>query len=232
MRIALTQKNLHKADEFLMDVSHPESPNFGKHWTTKQVAETFAPSEESVNAVVAWLKSSGISRERISSTQSMGWLKFDATVAQAEDLLKTKFFRHEHTTTGKPHIGCDVYHIPEHLKPHVDLITPTVHFDTKVPQLQEKRAAAPNPVEKRATSTAAEGHAVTSKAAVTEITNPYGGSLPKKGAELGRLQGIITELKNCDQYIVPDCLRVLYEFVSKIAWTLLCDTIHPCLSVS
>ena len=31
MRIALTQSNLDRADEFLMDVSHPESPNYGKH---------------------------------------------------------------------------------------------------------------------------------------------------------------------------------------------------------
>lgn len=31
MRIALAQSNLDRADEFLMDVSHPESPNFGKH---------------------------------------------------------------------------------------------------------------------------------------------------------------------------------------------------------
>ena len=31
MRIALTQSNLDRADEFLMDVAHPESPNYGKH---------------------------------------------------------------------------------------------------------------------------------------------------------------------------------------------------------
>jgi hypothetical protein len=31
MRIALTQSNIEKTDEFLMGVSHPESPNFGKH---------------------------------------------------------------------------------------------------------------------------------------------------------------------------------------------------------
>jgi tripeptidyl-peptidase I len=30
MRIAHTQSNLDKADEFLMEVSHPQSPNFGK----------------------------------------------------------------------------------------------------------------------------------------------------------------------------------------------------------
>ena len=213
MRIALAQSNMHKADDFLMDVSHPDSPSFGKHWSAKQVAETFAPSKESVELVIDWLKSSGISRSRISSTQSMGWLKFDATVKQAEDLLKTKFFRHEHTT-GTPHIGCDAYHIPEHLKDHVDFITPTVHFDIKIPHAQEKRTPAPNAVERRATSTAAEGHAVTSKAAVKEITNPNGGSLPKKGANLGStLENIIMELENCDTFIVPDCLRALYRFV-------------------
>lgn len=59
MRIALAQSNLDKADEYLMDVSHPESPNFGKHWTAKQVAEMFAPSQESYDAVTFWLRSSG-----------------------------------------------------------------------------------------------------------------------------------------------------------------------------
>ena len=202
MRIALNQPNLHKADEFLMDVSHPDSPNFGKHWTAKQVAETFAPSKQSVEAVIEWLQSSGIPTEQIAKTQSMGWLTFDATVGQAEDLLKTEFFRHEHMT-GKPHIGCDEYHIPEHLKSHVDFITPTVHFDTKIPQAQEKRAPS---------STAAEGHPVATKAAVNEIKNPNNGFHPKEGANLGLLHDIITQLENCNKYITPDCLRALYLF--------------------
>lgn len=51
MRIALTQANLHKGDEFLMDVSHPDSENYGKHWSAKEVAEMFAPSEETVSSV-------------------------------------------------------------------------------------------------------------------------------------------------------------------------------------
>jgi hypothetical protein len=43
MRVGLKQRNLHKAQEYLMDVSDPESPNYGNHWSAKQVAETFAP---------------------------------------------------------------------------------------------------------------------------------------------------------------------------------------------
>lgn len=37
MSIGLTQRNLDKGYEFLMDVSHPESSNYGKHWTAEKV---------------------------------------------------------------------------------------------------------------------------------------------------------------------------------------------------
>lgn len=215
MRIALKQSNLDKAEEYLMDVSHPNSPNYGQHWSAKKVAETFAPSRESFDAVTVWLKGSGIAPERITRSQSMGWLTFDATVAEAENLLKTKFFMHKHST-GKPHVGCDEYSIPESVQPHVDFITPTVHFDTKIPQSRhmEKREL---PLEKRATPTlAAAGVPVESKAAVNKITTPNGGYLPKKGADIN-IQSIITELENCDEFIVPDCLRALYRFPPNVA---------------
>jgi len=36
--IGLTQRNLENGYQYLMDVSDPESPNFGKHWSTKKVS--------------------------------------------------------------------------------------------------------------------------------------------------------------------------------------------------
>ena len=51
MRIALAQSNLDKAEE------------------VKKVAETFAPSRESVDSVKQWLESSGIASGRISKSQ-------------------------------------------------------------------------------------------------------------------------------------------------------------------
>ena len=227
MRIALAQSNLDKADEFLMDVSHPESPNFGKHWSAKKVAETFAPSQESIDAVTAWLKNSGISPERIRKSQSMGWLTLDVTVAEAENLLKTEYYLHRHSLTGKPHVGCSDYSIPDYVQPHVDFITPTVHFDTKIPQAKplpkqefdetklEKRAPEPAPAP-AVSSTAAAGVPVQSHAAVNVIHNPTNGFLPKKGADIN-IQNIITELQNCNQFIVPDCLRALYLFPPNVA---------------
>ena len=216
MRIALAQNNLDKAEEYLMEVSHPDSPKYGQHWTAKQVAEMFAPSQESVDGVTEWLSSSGIAPERIKKSQSLGWLQFNATVAEAEDLLKTEYYLHKHTATGKPHVACSEYHIPDHLSPHVDFITPTVHFDSKVAQaalpkreMPEKRAATAS------VSTAAAGVPVQTMAAVNVIKNPNNGYHPKKGTDLN-IKNIITELQNCNKFIVPDCLRALYLFPPNI----------------
>jgi tripeptidyl-peptidase-1 len=41
LSIGLVQRNLAHADQFLMDVSHPHSPNYGKHWTPKKVEQNF-----------------------------------------------------------------------------------------------------------------------------------------------------------------------------------------------
>jgi len=44
--IGLTQRNLNNGYDLLMEVSHPESPNFGKHWSMEKVA----PSRISVRS--------------------------------------------------------------------------------------------------------------------------------------------------------------------------------------
>lgn len=43
MRIALAQENLHKGDDWLMDVSHPTSSKYGQHWSAEDIATAFAP---------------------------------------------------------------------------------------------------------------------------------------------------------------------------------------------
>lgn len=46
MKVGLRQRNLHRADEWLMDVSDPASTKYGNHWTAKEIVETFAPRSE------------------------------------------------------------------------------------------------------------------------------------------------------------------------------------------
>ena len=212
MRIALTQSNLDKLDDYLMEVSHPTSEKYGKHWSAKQIAETFAPSTATLEAVREWLTSSGIAPERISQSQSLGWLQFDATVAEAESLLKTEYHVYEHES-GKPHVACSEYHVPEHVRHHVDFITPTVHFDAKLSPPSDET----NKKIKRAGPKSEVGTNVIPGTAV-KLGAPGSGSLPKKGADID-ITGILDQLSNCSKRIVPNCLRALYKippvFTSK-----------------
>jgi tripeptidyl-peptidase-1 len=41
LSISLTQQNLDKGYDFLMDVSDPVSPNYGKHWSLEKVVFKF-----------------------------------------------------------------------------------------------------------------------------------------------------------------------------------------------
>jgi tripeptidyl-peptidase-1 len=91
LSIGLTQRNLEKGHDFLMDVSDPASPNYGKHWTQQQIVDTFAPSTETVYEVTAWLLESGIEKEQISISKGSAWIRTNATIEQAESLLNTKY---------------------------------------------------------------------------------------------------------------------------------------------
>jgi tripeptidyl-peptidase-1 len=51
LRIGLVQPNLDAMGDLLNEVSHPDSPSYGKHWTPKMVIKKFAPSWETVDAV-------------------------------------------------------------------------------------------------------------------------------------------------------------------------------------
>lgn len=43
LSIALTQRNLEHAQDFLLDVSDPFSPNYGKHWSAQKVGSNNLP---------------------------------------------------------------------------------------------------------------------------------------------------------------------------------------------
>lgn len=204
MRIALTQQNLDKAEDFLIEVSHPRSEKYGQHWSAKEIAETFAPSRKSVDIVIAWLGSAGVAPENIFRSRSLGWLDFDATVDQAESLLKTSYHIYKHSTGGS-HVACLEYYIPEHVRAHLDFIVPTVHFDTKLPRpgIEYERN------HERIGPKSAAGVAVVDGTAV-DIGSPGSGSLPKKGADVDS-NYVLSELSKCDRFTIPSCLRALYK---------------------
>lgn len=108
IRIGLTQRDLHMGYDWLMDVSHPESDRYGKHWTAEEVNKAFAPTAETVQAVRDWLMSTGVADERITVSDNKGWLAFESTVEEAEKLFKADFYQREHhKDEAKYMVGCD-----------------------------------------------------------------------------------------------------------------------------
>src|ERR1700733_3649769 len=92
--------------------------------------------------------------------------------------------------------ACESYHLPAHVATHIDLVTPTVHFNTIV-----SAALKPSHLE------------IHSAHQNIKIGTPgQGYSSPKT---TGIVADIFNQLETCDQHITPLCLRALYGVVYK-----------------
>lgn len=83
------------------------SPKYGQHYSVEEIHKVFAPQQETVDAVSAWLQESGVAAHRISQSVNKQWLQFDATTSEVEELIKTEYYNYAHYDTGKTNIGCD-----------------------------------------------------------------------------------------------------------------------------
>lgn len=105
VRIGMTQRNLDKGHDMLMDVSRHDSPKYGKHYTADEIEDIFAPSKDTVDAVSAWLRSVGI--QGFGQSVNKQWMQVDLKVEELESLLKTKYHEFEHVGSGDVHLACD-----------------------------------------------------------------------------------------------------------------------------
>lgn len=216
MRIGLRQNRtaLAAAEAWLMEVAHPASPRYGQHWSADEVVAAFRPGDESVAAVADWLVGAGIARERLTLSGNKAWFAFDATVAEAEALLHTQYLHDGGGVDagGGPGlgaaVGCNVYHLPKHVQPHVDYVTPglkTTMMDLR-PSRARKRSGSPRGAKRRPGD---------KKLDASRRRRPkshrFKGTLP--GCEPSTRQGSNTsELADCDLVITPPCIRALYQF--------------------
>lgn len=130
LKFALVQSNLHNLDAYLLDVADPQSPNYGKHWTSAEVAETFRPAQDTVDSVHAWLvHDAGIDTHKITASPDGGTLHLDVTVSEAERILDTEYYVYRRVEGGSERVGSHVgYSLPAHVAEHVDFVWSTGHF--------------------------------------------------------------------------------------------------------
>ena len=115
-----------------MNRSHPTSSKFGKFYTPEEIHELFAPSQDAVDQVLAWLTSAGISSESIGQSVNKQWIQFDVHVEDAERLLKTKYHLWEHERSGTTNVACDEYSVPDEVRRHIDYVTPGRLLNSKL----------------------------------------------------------------------------------------------------
>lgn len=193
MRIGLTQTNLEKGYDYLMEVSDPHSQRYGQHWSKEAVHDAFAPEEETIEAVREWLKNFGIRDSRVVHTDNKGWLAFDASVEEAEQLLLTEFYEHEHKYSEEIRVGCDQYHVPEHLQLHIDYITPGIKLSPVVKRTIQSKRSIPL-LSKR-------GHHQSHR----HDSNSEHETMPLAAAKLPK------NLQTCTFNMTPTCIRALYS---------------------
>lgn len=146
MRFGLTQQNVHRIEEMLMAVAHPDSPTYSQHYSAAQIVDIFSPSQETIETVMNWLTDAGISRERLGLSPNKGWIHLNATVSEIEGLLKTEYHIYTHSSGDQLfgnywHFflfklftcsqGCQNYAVPVNVKEHIELIHPTVNFNPR-----------------------------------------------------------------------------------------------------
>ncbi|KAF3932549.1 Aorsin [Dactylellina cionopaga] len=206
-KIGLTQANLHRGEELLLQVSHPDSPSYGQHWTPDEVRAKFSPSQESYVAVATWLKSSGVPYK----LDARGWITFNATASKIETLLRTKYYLYEHSS-GQLHIGCESYSLPFDIQQHVDIVMPTLHWDIQSEDGSSQRQRKLRRMAKRSAAKRTTGSIVDGMG--TGFRQSGGRRLTQSDSnhwnkfDDPRYAGLAT----CDQMITPSCLRALYSF--------------------
>ena len=173
-----------------------------------EVHEKFAPPKETVKAVREWLNSFGIHNSRVIHSDNKGWLAFDATVEEAERLLQAEFFEHAHKHSPSVRVGCDKYetpplyvvqlltylryHVPTHLKEHIDYITPGIKLV---------------PVVKRSVKVKRSAHTF-SKPPRYMSTPPGDVDMQWQTPEAANLP---PDIRGCGLNITPPCIKALYQ---------------------
>jgi len=129
----VTQPHPEKLENTLMDVSDPESKNYGNHLSRQELKKMMKPRSESSYAVMNWLRQAGVAEDDIQNDGE--WINFVTSVDNAGRMMETEFFRFQSTANRDiQKIRTLEYSIPSELTAHIDLIQPTTRFGQIRPQ--------------------------------------------------------------------------------------------------
>eukprot|EP00794_Sanderia_malayensis_P007198 gene7198-8004_t len=122
LTFAIKQRNVHKLERTLAEVSDPDSVFYGNYLTIEQITRMVSPSKVALKTLKQWLKMYDVTD--CESTQNKDFLSCSIRCDVAEKLLiGTVFFYFVHPKTGTMVIRSPSrYYVPEHVARHLDFI--------------------------------------------------------------------------------------------------------------
>jgi Pro-kumamolisin, activation domain len=87
--------------QLLAEQQDPKSPNFHKWLTPKQYADRFGLSHNDIQKATAWLKSQGLTVDRVANGRN--WIVFSGTATQIENAFRTEI--HRYNVNGEMHFA-------------------------------------------------------------------------------------------------------------------------------
>ncbi|KAB5570820.1 Pro-kumamolisin [Coniochaeta sp. 2T2.1] len=122
LQVGIKMQNINLLNEKLKAVSSPNSPDYGKYLDVSDINKLFGPSDASHNAVMGWLKESGV--DAIADHGS--YINFATTISKANEMLGSSFQAFD--VDGVKKIRTLEYSVPDEMTEHIDLVSPTTFF--------------------------------------------------------------------------------------------------------
>lgn len=123
LRIGLELQNVEAFQQKVFDMSAPGHPSYGLHLNREEVNAMLKPDDDSATLVLEWLKSLGVV-----GVHDHQWVTAEVTVAQAEELLQTKYSVYLNPVNSNTIIRTLSFSLPGILTDHVDIVQPTTMF--------------------------------------------------------------------------------------------------------
>lgn len=125
LHIGMKEQNLDQLQKRLLEISHPDHVDYGKHMTRDEIETLTKPTAETQESVKAWLASHGIAAE---APVNNGFIQVKVTAAQANKLLAADYGVYHNAAEGRSSLRTTSYSVPASVHEHITTIQPTTMF--------------------------------------------------------------------------------------------------------
>ncbi|ODM16991.1 Tripeptidyl-peptidase sed3 [Aspergillus cristatus] len=124
--MAVSNDRMAEFEQRVINIATPGHQLYGQFMTRDEVGDFLRPSDDTVDRIVAWMKSERVPSESIE--RHANWITFTVPVSQAEDMLKTRFHSFRNDVSQETAIRTLQYSVPQDIRDFIQMIQPTIKF--------------------------------------------------------------------------------------------------------